>query len=141
MVLSSPMPAPSGASTQLPRDDVPAIAFPAGAGAVAGTGTAGTFTSPQAVILGDAASGPMHAPRRGVSGATTPASASVSPLNTGSFGTGGRGAGGGGGFFFFGAAEMLAMAFLVALGAVAALGTTARRAAPPPFISLLERPG
>jgi len=59
----------------------------------------------------------------------------------GSSGTGGHVAAGGIGFFFFGAAGLLALVFLVELGALSALGVTARPPAPQPFVSLLERPG
>jgi len=50
-------------------------------------------------------------------------------------------AAGGVGFFFFGLAALLALAGAVVPRVIWTLGTTARAAQPPPFVSLLERPG
>jgi hypothetical protein len=88
------------------------------------------------------AAGGLDLRGNGYAGTTSSLSGqSVSPLSSGSFGTGGRAAAGGFGLFFFGIAALAALGVLLAAGACSLLATTARLATPQPFISLLERPG
>jgi len=140
---------PAGTGPLTPVE-LPVAGFPNGFHPPAAWGSAGgvapgrdwaqaTFTSS---AVGSALAGEgLDRRNDGAASAPSPANPSAAPLNTGSFGTGGRAATGGFGLFFFGAAALLALAVELLLGASSPLRATARRTMPQPFISLLERPG